>query len=289
MQRASHGRGHTAQLSQTFLGCQLQSTGQGDIAMPGMMRGKQPIAAQRYWSASTLNRSQTPSISLWHDLLTLGSDHGLSVRAKLWLPLLIITLKLNQHNASSRHPNPIFKRLESIIPRGTSDSAKHPGDQINIAIIGPKNSGKACFLHSIAGQRYHLKLAANRVTAIQVTVERRKVTLLVTPDIGAVENGQEVAGKDVLGMIWDHIRSSRHAAQPNINPFVEICKGVAQLPSVVLVLAEKTLLEADEIQRTVLSEEPCEKANAKVLSFESTGESAEGIIQFMINCIRSEG
>lgn len=70
----------------------------------------------------------------------------------------------------------------------------------------------------------------------------------------------------LTGISYFHDMDRRHAAQPNINPFVEICKGVAHLPSVVLVLAEKTLLEADEIQRTVLSEEPCEKANAKVLS-----------------------
>ncbi|KAI6113875.1 hypothetical protein EDD16DRAFT_1521069 [Pisolithus croceorrhizus] len=117
-------------------------------------------------------------------------------------------------------------------------SAMHPEDQI---IIG------------IASQFYPLRGPTACVTAIQVIVAGRKVTLLVAPDIGA-ENCQEAVGGNVLDMLENYIRNLGrnaylagvlyfhdtdriHASRLNINSFVEICEGLAPHSPVVLVVA----------------------------------------------------
>ncbi|KAI6110166.1 hypothetical protein EV401DRAFT_2199538 [Pisolithus croceorrhizus] len=148
-----------------------------------------------------------------------------------------------QSNTSSMSRNSIFQRLRRIISPHISRSAMHPEDQIIIGMIGPSNSGEASFLRSIASQFYPLRGPTACVTAIQVIVAGRKVTLLVAPDIGA-ENCQEAVGGNVLDMLENYIRNLGrnaylagvlyfhdtdriHAARLNINSFVEICEGLA--------------------------------------------------------------
>ncbi|KAI6147951.1 hypothetical protein BKA82DRAFT_10877 [Pisolithus tinctorius] len=163
----------------------------------------------------------------------------------------------------------------------------------NLTIQQFMNQFTGILLHAAA---YGFPYAKPWITATTVRLGDIKVTLLDTPGVGSLMNGQELSEHDIFNLIRTWLLKSsckRHntlltgilyfqntvtgrGAQLDINCFSKICKSNNLYQSVVLVATGEQLVERTELEIGLWRE--AMSRGAKPFSYIDTKESAEEAI-----------